>query len=200
MRNSAYGENHKLNIIDRIGGYLSTRVLRQIVKNQTGCEVLDLGAGFYALNSRKLLSAFPKLKITAVDLQLDESLVDKMVIIKGELPSVLATITTDFDLIILNNVIEHLDFPSETVLQLVSKLKPNGKIFINVPNWQGKWVHEFLSFKLKIMDGIEINDHKNYYTKRQLWTLLANSKIKPNQIRIKTHKFFLNTLAIINSE
>jgi SAM-dependent methyltransferase len=54
-----------------------------------------------------------------------------------------------FDLILLNQVLEHLEDPSAAVAMLAARLKPGGRLIINVPNfasWQARfggtgWFH-----------------------------------------------------------
>lgn len=54
-----------------------------------------------------------------------------------------------FDLILLNQVLEHLEHPGAAIDQLSGRLKPGGRLIINVPNfasWQAKfggagWFH-----------------------------------------------------------
>jgi hypothetical protein len=42
---------------------------------------------------------------------------------------------------------------------------------------------------------VEIDDHKMYYDKRDLWPMLVRAGSKPSQIRLRSHKFGLNLFA-----
>ncbi len=42
---------------------------------------------------------------------------------------------------------------------------------------------------------VEIDDHKMYYDKRDLWPMLVRAGFKPSQIRLRYHKFGLNLFA-----
>ncbi|PYI71527.1 MAG: hypothetical protein DMF08_08255 [Verrucomicrobia bacterium] len=42
---------------------------------------------------------------------------------------------------------------------------------------------------------LEIDDHKMYYDKRDLWPMLVRAGFKPSQIRLRYHKFGLNLFA-----
>lgn len=58
---------------------------------------------------------------------------------------------------------------------------------------------ELIAFKLKINNTafIEMNDHKTYYNKKELWNVLVKSRFLPSNIKLKYHKFLLNLFAII---
>ena len=44
---------------------------------------------------------------------------------------------------------------------------------------------------------IEMDDHKMYYAKRDLWPLLVRAGFKPSRIKLQYHKFGLNLFAIV---
>jgi hypothetical protein len=75
---------------------------------------------------------------------------------------------------------------------------PKGVIYINVPSWRGKFFLELAAFKLGLAPQEEMQDHKSYYSKRELWTLIRNANFNPRAISVKSKKFGLNTQAIIN--
>ena len=41
-----------------------------------------------------------------------------------------------------------------------------------------------------------MNDHKRYYDPRDLWPMLVAAGWRPSEIRIRRHKFGLNTFAV----
>ena len=51
------------------------------------------------------------------------------------------------------------------------------------------------AFRLGLSPKIEIDDHKMYYGKRDLWPILVQSGFKPSQIQLRYHKFGLNLFA-----
>ena len=98
------------------------------------------------------------------------------------------------DLIIMNSVLEHLEKPLGVLKEVHRILDKNGMAIINVPNWLGKYALEFSAFKLGFSPAEEMNDHKMYYGKKDVWPLLVKSGFKPEHIKINYHKFFLNTI------
>ena len=67
---------------------------------------------------------------------------------------------------------------------------------INVPTWSGKVFLEFAAFKLGVSPAEEMDDHKMYYSKRDLWPLMVKAGYRPSQIRLRYHKFGLNLFAV----
>ena len=65
---------------------------------------------------------------------------------------------------------------------------------INVPTWMGKPFLEFSAFRLGTSPALEMDDHKMYYSKRDLWPILVRAGFKPSGIRMRYHKFGLNLL------
>ena len=58
-----------------------------------------------------------------------------------------------------------------------------------------KAIFGVLRFPTRAQSEVEMDDHKMYYGKRDLWPILARSGFKPSQIRLKYHKFGLNLFA-----
>ena len=60
----------------------------------------------------------------------------------------------------------------------------------------GKRFLELSAYRLGLSPPEEIDDHKAYYSKRELWSLLRRGGFKPREISVHTHKFGLNTFAV----
>ena len=98
------------------------------------------------------------------------------------------------------SVLEHLVNPRAAIQSAHRLLKPSGLLLINVPTWRGKRFLEFSAFRLGLSPKVEMDDHKMYYDKRDLWPFLVRSGFKPSQIRLRYHKFGLNLFAVAQEE
>ena len=85
----------------------------------------------------------------------------------------------------------------ETLANIRTILNPGGTLFINVPSWLGKRVLEFAAFRLKLSPVEEMEDHRRYYNKRELWLELRSSGFAPSKIKIHRHKFGTNVYAVV---
>lgn len=93
-------------------------------------------------------------------------------------------------------VLEHLNYPLDMLRETARVLKPNGILLLTVPSHLAKPVLEFLAYKLKIVSEDEIRDHKTYYNKKDLTTLIEQT---PN-LHLHRHSYFqlgMNNFAII---
>jgi hypothetical protein len=79
---------------------------------------------------------------------------------------------------------------------IYSIIKPGGVLLINVPTWRGKFFLEFSAFRLGLSPEMEIDDHKMYYDKKDLWPILVKAGFKPSQLQLSYHKFGLNLFAM----
>jgi SAM-dependent methyltransferase len=99
------------------------------------------------------------------------------------------------DFIVINSVLEHLPFAEKVLAEIYRSLSPGGSVYVNVPNWRGKMFLELSAFKLGLSPAEEMNDHKIYYDKRDLWPLLVKAGFRPQDIKLGSHKFGLNIKA-----
>jgi hypothetical protein len=67
-------------------------------------------------------------------------------------------------------------------------------LLVSVPTWLDKRVLEFVAFRLHI-NPYEIEDHKRYYTRRDLWTMLRSAGFLPSRIGCRRYKFGLAIFA-----
>jgi SAM-dependent methyltransferase len=118
--------------------------------------------------------------------------------IESDLESALPRQAADqFDLILLYSVLEHLWSPLETLRQCHRLCRPGGLLFVNVPTWRGKIIHEFVAFRLALGSAaVEIDDHKMYYDKNDLWPSLVAAGFKPSRLRLHYYKFGMNLAAV----
>jgi hypothetical protein len=97
-------------------------------------------------------------------------------------------------------VLEHLRDPLFVIEAVRGLLSPSGVLLINVPTWRGKALLEFSAFRLGLSPKVEMDDHKMYYDKRDLWPLLVRAGFKPSLIKLRYHKFGLNLFAVARRE
>ena len=64
---------------------------------------------------------------------------------------------------------------------------------------RGKTFLEFSAFRLGLSPKSEMDDHKMYYDKRDLWPLLVKAGFLPSAIETRYHKFGLNLFAVAHA-
>lgn len=196
----AYGE-HRLTFVDHAGVWLSQRaILRQLPKH-SDLEVLELGCGFRATH---LLALRPRLKRgIGVDFRIAPELrtLENFTFHEGTIEETIPKLEAErLDAVMLISVLEHLRDPLFVIEAARRMLQPSGVLLINVPTWRGKSFLEFSAFRLGLSPRIEMDDHKMYYDKRDLWPLLVRAGFKPSLIKLRYHKFRLNLFAVARRE
>ena len=199
-RSHAYGQE-RLTFVDRLGVWLSQRAISRELPNRSDLEVIELGCGYHAT---QLLALEPHLKRgVGVDFQLAPELasLEKFSFYEGTIENTLAKLAAQtFDAVLLISVLEHLRDPLPVIESARDLLKPAGVLLINVPTWRGKTYLEFSAFRLGLSPKVEMDDHKMYYDKRDLWPLLVRAGFKPSQIKLRYHKFGHNLFAVARRE
>lgn len=198
--NEAYGQRG-LTLLDRAGVWLSQRAIARHLPKRANLEVLELGCGFRAA---QLVALSPRLKHgVGVDFRLAPELrrLEKFTFFEGAIEETLPKLAAEsFDAILLISVLEHLRDPLLVIEATRGMLKPSGMLLINVPTWLGKSFLEFSAFHLGLSPKLEMDDHKMYYDKRDLWPLLVRAGFKPSAIKLRYHKFHLNLFAVVGRE
>ena len=200
-RSKAWGQDYKQSFMDRFGIWLSSVQIRRRMPTFRGKDVADVGCGYHAAFSRSLRNEARSL--TVIDMALSDELkaMPNVIAIEGVLPDVLDGVpSSSVDIILCNNVLEHLWEPARALARFRQILRPGGACFVNVPSWKGKVILETAAFKLGLTSKDEINDHKAYYEPRELWSLVVRSGFKPSQVFCASHKFGLNTFAVCTIE
>lgn len=187
----------KLSFIDLFGIWLSKRALSKQLKGMSGINALELGCGYAAKN---LIAIEDKCKkITGIDFNLSTEIKKnlKFIGLECSINDGLKRLNKDkFDLIMIISVLEHLTNPEETLFKCRNLLNENGILIINVPTWTGKIFLEFSAFHLGLSPIEEMDDHKMYYNKRDLWPILIKSGFLPSKIKMHYHKFYLNLFSV----
>jgi SAM-dependent methyltransferase len=99
------------------------------------------------------------------------------------------------DLVLLISVLEHLEDPARVLQECRRALAPGGVLLVNVPTWAGKTLLELSAFRLGLSPACEMDDHRMYYGRRDLWPLLVRAGFRPSRIRLGYHKLGLNLFA-----
>ena len=191
----SYGQRG-LSLADRLGVWLSQRAICRYLPRRNDLEILDVGCGYRAT---QLIALKPKLKRgIGVDFHIapERRALERFTFHEGTIEETLPKLESEIvDVVMLISVLEHLAEPHFAIQSAWRLLKPSGLLLINVPTWLGKRFLEFSAFRLGLSPKVEMDDHKMYYGKRDLWPILVRSGFKPSQIRLRYHKFGLNLFA-----
>lgn len=193
----SWGQQDRFSIMDRLGMWLSERQIRRRVDGFQGKRIADVGCGYQAVLVRQILEDVAHATLLDVSICDELKANAKVTAVEGFLPDALERISdTTIDVVLCNNVLEHLSEPRVTIEHMRRMLVPGGVAFLNVPSWSGKVVLETAAFRLGWTSVVQINDHKAYYAPRDLWRVVIEGGFKPREIRCRTHKFGLNTYAV----
>lgn len=101
----------------------------------------------------------------------------------------------NFDHITILAVLEHIPLDQVDVLfrEFRRILKPGGRVLLTTPTPASRPLLEFLAFKLKIISGPEIADHKHYWSKADIGALATRTGFVCDHYR--TFQFGLNSFA-----
>jgi len=92
--------------------------------------------------------------------------------------------------------LEHVDNPKELVLDSIRVMKKDGVAIFTTPSKRSKKILEFLSYKLNLISKREVKEHKNYFDKKSLESILSGSK-KGIKIHHEYFELGLNNLFVI---
>jgi SAM-dependent methyltransferase len=195
-RRESYGERG-LTPVDRFGVWLSSRAIERHVSLDASTRVLDIGCGYEATLLRSLADRIAS--GTGVDLHVSEAAarVPNLEFIESSIEEALPTVRDDsVDVVFGISVLEHLADPEEALRHAHRVLTGDGALVVNVPTWRGKRFLELSAFRLGLSPAVEMDDHKMYYDKRDLWPLLVRAGFRPRGIKLRYHKFGLNLFGV----
>jgi ubiquinone/menaquinone biosynthesis C-methylase UbiE len=162
-------------------------VKRYLDKNAIFCDV-GCGNGTFLKNISSYIS-----KGYGFDKKVNEHAEGNLVFKNAYIDEKIPMSSGSVDYVTLIAVLEHLEKPESVLSECNRILKKDGKILITTPAPVSKPILEFLSFKLNIVSPVEIMDHKHYYSKSELKSILEKCGFKEAQV--KSFEFGLNNFA-----
>jgi SAM-dependent methyltransferase len=180
---------HGSTFVDRLRTRLVQREILRRLPKAGGLRVLDLGCGYHAANLRAIGDRLAE--GVGVDFQIGEESRrhPRLRFIASTVEDALPGLPANaFDAVLLISVLEHLWNPGECLSQCHRVLKSGGRLLVNVPTWYAKPVLELSAFRLGTSPACEMDDHKMYYAKRDLWPLLVRGGFQPSRIRLEYRK------------
>ena len=164
------------------------RTIRKNIPQQESLDVLDLGCGYHATYLRAL---YPKLRRgVGVDFHVGSGCKELPAFLSCGVyrnsPSILED--AQFDVVLFISVLEHVWDPLAALQDCYRVLRTGGVLIVHVPTWHAKPILEFSAFRLGTSPAHEMDDHKMYYGKRELWPLLVRAGFKPSCIRLSYQK------------
>lgn len=149
---------------------------KQVFK--TAGAILELGCGDCSL-IKDIKNRYPKCSVTGVDLFVPPHIVIQcqmmgIDIIEADAET-LSFQENTYDLIIMNQLIEHLRFPDQLLDKTFKALKPGGTISIETPNLDG---YDRKIFRQSFWGGYYFPRHMNLFSTETINRLLAAKGLK----------------------
>jgi ubiquinone/menaquinone biosynthesis C-methylase UbiE len=192
----SYGKE-RLTWVDRFGIWLSRRAILRWLPDRSNLSVLDVGCGYRAMHLTMLGERMERGVGIDFSIALEVKSRAKLEFLEGPVEQSLPQLRENsFDVVLMISVLEHLRDARAALARTYAVLKPAGRLLVNVPTWRGKWWLELSAFRLGLSPKEEMDDHKMYYDKRDLWPLLVEAGFKPSQLCLRYHKFGLNLFAV----
>ncbi|HEY9619547.1 MAG TPA: class I SAM-dependent methyltransferase [Crinalium sp.] len=158
-------------------------------------RVLDIGCGRSATFLRTIS---PKIaEGIGVDFKVAPVSISNVSTIQLKLAHELPFEDESFDVVTMLAVLEHIEHEKSILKEVRRVLKKDGHLILTVPSIWSKPVLEFLAYRLKIVDELEIRDHKRYYSRPSLRKAL----IEECQFRNFHHQYFqlgMNNFCTVN--
>lgn len=181
---------HGSSFVDRLRTRLVQREILKRLPKTDGLRVLDLGCGYHATYLKAIGNRLAQ--GVGVDFQVSEESRrhPRLSFVTSSVEDALPELPSNtFDAVLFISVLEHVWNPVECLSHCHRVLKSGGRLLVNVPTWYAKPVLEISAFKFGTSPACEMDDHKMYYSKRDLWPLLVRAGFKPSRIRMHYRKF-----------
>lgn len=171
-----------------------SRIVRRFLT--PGSTVLDFGCGHQAL----FLRSVQKDIRSGIGLDYDAApgrLTANLEIQNFHFKDRFAFADHTFDHVTILAVLEHIQPDQVSVLfrEFHRILKEGGSVLLTTPTPAAKPLLEFLAFKLKIISGPEIADHKHYWNRADLLALAARDGFACETYR--KFQFGMNSFAVL---
>ena len=170
--------------------------VKPTILKYSDCKLLDIGCGWEA-RFLKSIENYISYGI-GIDFKAPELKTDKLETVKLTLENKLPFEDSTFDIVTMLAVLEHLSYANEILKEINRVLKKDGRLIITVPSKIAKPILEFMAYNLKIIDRLEIEDHKKYYNKKDI---LESAEL--SNFIVEKHKYFqfgCNNFAILKKK
>ena len=180
---------HGSSFVDRLRTRLVQREILKRLPQTSGLRVLDLGCGYHATYLKAIGKRLAE--GVGVDFHVSEESRrhPRLSFVASSVEDALPELHSNaFDAVLFISVLEHVRNPAECLSHCHRVLKAGGRLLVNVPTWYAKPVLELSAFKFGTSPACEMDDHKMYYSKRDLWPLLVRAGFRPSRIRMHYQK------------
>lgn len=180
---------HGDTFVDRLRTRLVQREILKRLPKQDNLRVLDLGCGYHATYLKAIGERLAE--GVGVDFHVSEESRrhPRLSFVNSSIEDALPDLPSNsFDVVLFISVLEHVWEPGQCLDHCHRVLKAGGRLLVNVPTWYAKPVLELSAFKFGTSPACEMDDHKMYYSKRDLWPLLVRAGFKPSRIRMHYEK------------
>ena len=180
---------HGSSFVDRLRTRLVQREILKRLPRTSGLRVLDLGCGYHATYLKAIGDRLAE--GVGVDFHVSEESRrhPRLSFVTSSVEDALPELPSNaFDAVLFISVLEHLWDPVQSLSHCHRVLKPGGRLLVNVPTWYAKPVLEMSAFKFGTSPACDMDEHKMYYSKRELWPLLVHAGFKPSRIRLQYRK------------
>lgn len=158
-------------------------------------KILDIGCGAYPY----FLSKIDFKKKYGIDKNIVNIKKGKIEIIELDLCNIkkIPFENNTFDVITALAVFEHFERHTAVIIstEVFRILKKNGLFIITTPARWTDYLLKILS-KLNIVSKEEINEHKDLYTRNDLFNILEKSNFNERDINTGTFEYFMNLYAV----
>ena len=150
----------------------SLKFIELKLKYNKKVSLLDVGCGQDTLFYKYLTHQFPndikKINYVGLDPLIDKNKIKykDLKIISDNYEDYLNSAKSEYDIITIFAVLEHVDDPYDLMKVLTKLLGKNGVLVGTTPSYFAKPVLEFLSYVLGIISKREIDEHKNYFDRK----------------------------------
>jgi SAM-dependent methyltransferase len=175
--------------VDRLRSRMVQREMLDRLPRTGALKVLDLGCGYHAAC---LKAIGPRLaQGVGVDFLVSEECRrdPRLRFVASSIEEACPVFpSATFDVVLCISILEHLWDPAACLCECHRVLRPGGRLLVNVPTWYAKPILELSTFRLGTSPASDMNEHKMYYSKRDLWPLLVRAGFEPSRIRLEYRK------------
>lgn len=184
----------EFNALDLLICRWRSRIVRRHLHPQT--EVIDFGCGHQALFLRSVQPTIAR----GIGIDYDATPGNpaaNLEILNFHFKTRFDFADDSFDHVTILAVLEHIPLDQVSILfrEFHRILKDGGSVLLTTPTPASKRLLEFLAFRLKIISGPEIADHKHYWSRADIFALATRDGFVCETYR--NFQFGLNSFAVL---